>query len=81
MKELTFHINNYAYTIKLGDDPNNTLEKALKKFLSTEKNLTIEDVLLAYLNKTQEFITFQEKLQTIMMTIPSLEKYKNEGLL
>lgn len=76
MKTITFHINNSAYTINLGEDPNGTLEKSLKKFLSTEKNLSIEEVLLAYLNKTQEHITFQEKLQGIMLTIPSLEKYQ-----
>ena len=76
MKTLTFYINNYAYTIKLGEDPDNVLEDGVKKFLSTDKNLTIEDVLLAYLNKTQEFITFKEKLDSIIDVIPSLEKYK-----
>jgi len=81
MKDLTYHINNYAYTIKLGEDPDNVLEDALTKFLRPEdRNLSIEDLLLAYLNKTQEFITFQEKLKTIMMTIPSKEHYENKGL-
>ena len=74
MKTITFHIHNLAYTINLGEDPNNTLENGLKRFLSTEKNLSVEDVLLAYLNKTQEHIEFKEKLQDIILTIPTLEK-------
>ncbi len=76
MKNITFHINNAAYTIDISADVNGSLEEGLKQFLSTDKNLTIEDLLLAYLRKTQEHVHFKEKLQNIMLTIPSLEKIK-----
>ncbi|MEA3383476.1 MAG: hypothetical protein U9Q20_02215 [Campylobacterota bacterium] len=74
MKNITFHINNAAYTINIGPDIDGTLEKGLKKFLSTDKNLTTEDVLLAYLQKTQEQVSFENKLEEIIQIIPSLEK-------
>ena len=74
MKNITFHINNNAYTIDIGPDIDGSLEKGLKKFLSTDQNLSTEDVLLAYLRKTQEHVQFENKLEEIMTTIPSLEK-------
>lgn len=77
MKNITFHINNAAYTINLGLDIDGRLEKELKKFLSTDKNLTIEDVLLAYLKKTQEHVQYENKLSDIMNTIPSIESLKS----
>lgn len=73
MKTITFHINNQAYTINLGDDPTHCLENSLKKFMSTEKNLSTEDVLLAYLQKTEEFVKYQNELQDIVNNIPNLE--------
>ncbi len=68
MKSITFHINHSAYTIDIGEDVNNKLEDGLKKFLSTDKNLTTEELLLAYLKKTQELVSFEEKLKSIIDT-------------
>ena len=68
MKNITFHINHSAYTINIGEDVDGKLESGLKKFLSTEKNLTTQDVLLAYLQKTQEHVAFEEKLKNIIDT-------------
>ena len=66
MKKITFHINNLAYTLDIGKDENFKLEKGLKKFLSTEKNLTTEALLLAYLQKSQELVEYENKLQDII---------------
>ena len=74
MKNITFHINNAAYTIDISADVDGSLEDGLKQFLSIDRNLTIEDLLLAYLKKTQEHVQFQKKLEEIILTIPSLEK-------
>ncbi len=68
MKNITFHINHSAYTINIGEDSDNKLEESLKKFLSTDKNLTTQEVLLAYLQKTQEHVAFEEKLKDIIDT-------------
>ncbi len=68
MKNVTFHINHSAYTINIGDDADGKLEKSLKTFLSIDKNLTTENLLLAYLQKTQELVSFEKKLQNIMDT-------------
>jgi hypothetical protein len=66
LKNITFHINNSAYTIDIGEDINNKLEQGLKKFLTTEQNLTTQSLLLAYLQKTQELVEFEDKLQNII---------------
>ncbi len=68
MKNITFHINHSAYTINIGDDTDGKLEKSLKTFLSVDRNLTTENLLLAYLQKTQELVSFEKKLQNIMDT-------------
>jgi len=75
LKNITFHINNAAYTIDIGTDADGSLEAGLKQFLSTDRNLSLEDLLLAYLRKTQEHVQFQKKLDEIVTyNIPSLEK-------
>ena len=68
MKNITFHINHSAYTINIGKDIDGKLENSLKKFLATDKNLTTQEVLLAYLQKTQEHLAFEEKLKEIIDT-------------
>ncbi|MEA3554706.1 MAG: hypothetical protein U9R39_09970 [Campylobacterota bacterium] len=68
MKSITFHINHSAYTIDIGEDADNKLEEGLKKFLTTDKNLSTEELLLAYLQKTQEQVAFEKKLQSIIDT-------------
>ena len=68
MKTITFHINQSAYTINIGEDNDGKIEAGLKKFLSTEKNLSTEELLLAYLKKTEELIAFESKLKNIMDT-------------
>lgn len=66
MKQITFHINHAAYTVDIGEDKDNRLEDGLKKFLSTEKNLNTQELLLAYLKKTQELIEFEDELKKII---------------
>ncbi|MBD3840844.1 MAG: hypothetical protein IE909_02985 [Campylobacterales bacterium] len=78
MKKITFHINNAAYTVDIGEDSDNALENGLKKFLPTDKNISTEELLLAYLRKTQEFLIYKDKLEEIMQKIPSLEKFGSQ---
>ncbi len=49
-KDLTFHINNKAYTIS-GDEE---LERELCKYLDTDKNNDTKSQLLIYLKLNQE---------------------------
>jgi hypothetical protein len=80
LKEITFDINHEAYTINIGEDPDGELEKTLKKFLSTEKNIDTKELLLAYLKRTEEMIQLKEKVRALTLTIPSLEKFSREKL-
>lgn len=73
MKNITFHINNEAYTVDIGEDPNDKLQDGLKKFLTTEKNLSTAELLLAYLRKSQELVNFEEEVNEEIAKIPSLE--------
>jgi hypothetical protein len=74
-KNITFHINNEAYTIDIGTDPNNHLRDGLKKFLTTEKNLSTAELLLAYLRKSQELVTLEEQIQEELLNVPTLEQF------
>lgn len=60
-KEITFHINNMAYTINV--TPN--MEKELTKFLDLEKNNDTKDLLAAYIRITQEYSTFKEDVNQL----------------
>lgn len=75
MKEITFYIENIAYTINIGEDADNTIESSIKDFLSTEENLTTKDVLLAYLRRTEEMVQYKKKLRGIIQTVPTLEQF------
>ena len=60
-KDLTFHINNKAYTIS-GDEE---LEIELCKYLDTDKNNDTKSLLLAYLMLNQEYRTFRKEVEDI----------------
>ncbi|AYJ77942.1 MULTISPECIES: hypothetical protein [Aliarcobacter] len=60
-KDLTFHINNKAYTIS-GDEE---LERELCKYLDTDKNNDTKSLLLAYLKLNQEYRTFRKEVEDI----------------
>ena len=60
-KDLTFHINNKAYTIS-GDEE---LEKELCKYLDTDKNHDTKSLLLASLKLNQEYRTFRKEVEDI----------------
>ena len=60
-KDLTFHINNKAYTIS-GDEE---LERELCKYLDTDKNNDTKSLLSAYLKLNQEYRTFRKEVEDI----------------
>ncbi len=60
-KELTFHIDNLAYTISV----ENSLEQDLCKYLTKDKNMSTKELLVAYIRMTQEFNEFKDDVQKI----------------
>lgn len=62
-KKITFHINNYAYTVDIGPDLNHEVEDGLKKFLDIGNNISTQELLLAYLRKTQELIYYEKDIE------------------
>ncbi len=60
-KEVTFHINNMAYTVTI--DENIFLE--LSKYLDLDKNNDTKDLLIAYLRLSQEYHVFKKDVEDI----------------
>jgi len=72
-KTITFHINQEAYTINLGKDPDNTLRASVEKYLTTEKNLSVIELLLAYLRKSEEVVNLEKHIKEELDKLPSLD--------
>lgn len=60
-KEVTFHINNMAYTINVDEN----IYKELSKYLNLEKNNDTRDLLAAYIRLSQEFNVFKKDIEDI----------------
>jgi hypothetical protein len=60
-KEVTFHINNMAYTINVDE----SIYKELTKYLNLEKNNDTRDLLAAYIRLSQEYNTFKNDIEDI----------------
>jgi hypothetical protein len=75
-KEITFHINNCAYTVDIGPDLDNEVENGLKKFLELDKDLSTQDLLLAYLRKTQELIYLKKNIENQVEDLVNFKQTK-----
>lgn len=60
-KEVTFHINNMAYTVNVDDN----IYKELTKYLDINKNNDITELLVAYLRLSQEYHVFKKDVEEI----------------
>jgi len=60
-KEVTFHINNMAYTVNVDDN----IFKELTKYLDISKNNDTKDLLVAYLRLSQEYHVFKKDVEDI----------------
>lgn len=60
-KQVTFHINNMAYTISIDE----SIEKELSKYLDLNKNNDVKELLIAYLKLSQEYGKFQKEIEEI----------------
>ena len=60
-KKHTFHINNMAYSINIDEN----LEYEISHFLPKNKNITTQELLLAYIKKSQEILNLKQDLEKI----------------
>ncbi|MEA1915073.1 MAG: hypothetical protein U9N30_07135 [Campylobacterota bacterium] len=67
--EIIFDINNLSYSFEVDSE----LRKELIKFLPTGQNLSTEDLLLAYVRKSNEFIAFKKQIEQISDKLPALK--------
>jgi len=57
-----------AYSINVDSE----LEEDLKNFLPQNQNVTTQELLLAYIKKTQEFAKFKKEIEEISNKLPSI---------
>ncbi|ABV67652.1 hypothetical protein [Aliarcobacter butzleri] len=60
-KEVTFHINNMAYTLNIDEE----VKGVLTKYLDLNNNNDTKDLLKAYLELTYEYRQFQKEVEDI----------------
>jgi hypothetical protein len=60
-KEVTFYINNMAYTLNVDDN----IKSGLTKYLDLNGNHDTKDLLKAYVELTYEYKQFQEEVENI----------------
>lgn len=60
-KEVTFHINNMAYTVTVDEN----IYKELSKYLDVNKNNDTKELLIAYLHLSQEYHLFKKDVEDI----------------
>lgn len=60
-KQVTFHINNMAYTVNLDEE----IYQSLSKYLDLNKNNDTRDLLAAYIRLSQEYKTFKKDVENI----------------
>jgi hypothetical protein len=60
-KEVTFHINNMAYTVNVDEK----IYKELTKYLDLNKNNDTKDLLIAYLQLSQDYHLFKKDVEDI----------------
>ncbi|MCT7908689.1 hypothetical protein N5915_03875 [Arcobacter lacus] len=60
-KEITFHINNMAYTLNIDEE----VKSVLTKYLDLNNNNDTKDLLKAYLELTYEYRQFQKEVEDV----------------
>jgi hypothetical protein len=66
---MVYDINNLSYTFEANDE----LKQELIKFLPTGKNLTTQDLLIAYVKKSSEIIALRKELEELSIKLPPLK--------
>jgi hypothetical protein len=60
--------------VDIGIDENNAIENGIKKFLDLDKNLSTQDILLAYIQKTHELVELENSLKEVSEIIENISK-------
>ncbi|RLA79424.1 MAG: hypothetical protein DRG78_12985 [Epsilonproteobacteria bacterium] len=76
-KEITIHIAKQAYTFDIGADVNNETIDGLKQFLDIDKEISVPQLLSAYLKKNAEHIKLKKDIGN---TVQTLNDFKNSNI-
>jgi hypothetical protein len=67
-KKIVFHINHLAYSLEIDE----SLEKEMTMYLKKDENLNIQELLAAYVRKSQECLNLKNDIYKISSKIPKL---------
>jgi len=73
-KTLNIPINHKFYSVDIGEDEDNAIENGIKKFIDLDKNLSTQDILLAYIQKTHELVALEKSLEEVSSLIENVSK-------
>ena len=73
-KTLNIPINHKFYSVDIGKDEDNAIENGIKKFIDLDKNLSTQDILLAYIQKTHELVALEKSLEEVSSLIENVSK-------
>lgn len=74
-KTVTFHIANRAYSVNIGSDLDDEIINGIEKFINLDEEISVNDLLLAYLQKNAEFISFKKDIEN---TVQDLNNFQNK---
>jgi len=74
MSKLIFYINNEAFTIDLKEESNNQLKESLQNSLPLDRTITTQDLLLAYIHKSQELLSLENRIQNELIKLENVLK-------
>ncbi len=68
---ITFIINYKDYTVDLSkmDNDSDKLKEMFKKYLPTNKNTTVDNLLLAYINQSKDLVELENKINELYLKI------------
>jgi hypothetical protein len=67
-KKIVFYINHLAYSLEVDE----LLEAEMTSYLKKDVNLTIQELLAAYAQKSQECVVLKEGIKLISEKLPKI---------
>lgn len=69
---MTFHINQRAYSVDIGEDEDNKIQKGIEEFLKLDENIDTRELLLAYIKKTYQLVQLENSLEDLSLKIDDI---------
>jgi len=71
---MTFHIDHKAYTVDIGEDKEKLIYNGITKFINLDDNISVSELLSAYIKKTYELVQLENSLEELSLKIDEVQK-------